>query len=40
MNRVRKNIRKKIPSTIASKKYKIPRNKLSKGSERPLQGKL
>jgi hypothetical protein len=35
----KKEYRKTIPFTIASKN-KIPRNKLNKGCERPLQGKL
>jgi hypothetical protein len=29
-----------IPFTISSKKNQIPRSKLNKGCERPLQGEL
>jgi hypothetical protein len=35
-----KEYRKTIPFTIASKKNQIPRSKLNKGREGPLQGEL
>jgi hypothetical protein len=39
MNRLRKNIRKQLHLQSSNKKQ-IPRNKLNKGCELPLQGKL